>query len=164
MRVGLLGGVFEGQLSSDGGKIIGTWTQSRIPLELTLERTDPKADQAEQAAAAAKEAEKDYSHTVPNDLTGHWTGVIDVKGAKVPVALHVARLPNGDLSASLNNVGQGTKGVPADAVRFASLETHLEWTNLGATYDGTMKNGKITGTWRQGGQEFPLIFERSKTP
>jgi hypothetical protein len=163
MEVGLLGGVFQGKLSNDGGKIIGTWTQARIPLALTLERVDPKADQAEQAATAAREADKDYSHTGLDDLTGHWLGVLDVKGTKGALALDIARLPSGDWSGSLGAVGQKAGRIPADDVHFTVPDVHLEWKNLGATYDGRIKNGKISGEWKARGQAFPLVFERSQT-
>ena len=98
IEVGLAGAVFQGKVSRDGGKITGTLTQARIPLPLTLERADSQTTKAEQAEAAAHEPEKDYSHARPDDLTGHWKGALDVKGNKLHLALHVGRLPNGDLA------------------------------------------------------------------
>jgi RNA polymerase sigma factor (sigma-70 family) len=163
MDVGLLGVVFQGKLSSDGTKIAGTWTQARVPLALTVERADPKAEQAKQAAAAAQEAEKDYSHTGPNDLTGHWKGVLDIKGSKGALTLHIAKLPNGELSASLGTIKQGANNIPADAVSFTAPNAHMEWNNLGVTYDGKVQNGKITGEWKMRGLIVPLVFARSQT-
>jgi hypothetical protein len=55
MEVGRIGGAFEGKTSSNGAKITGTWTQSGVSFPLTLMRADPKN--------AAREAEKDFSHT-----------------------------------------------------------------------------------------------------
>jgi RNA polymerase sigma factor (sigma-70 family) len=162
MEVGAVGGVFEGKVNSDGTEITGTWTQGVSVLPLAIKRTDPKAEQAaEKAEAAAREANKDYSHAGANDLTGHWKGALDVQGMKLHLVLHVARLPNGDLSGSLDSIDQGANSIPADEVRFAAPNAHLEWKTIGGTYDGKVNNGKISGTWRQGGQSFPLVFARS---
>ena len=100
MEVGSVGGAFEGKINSDGTEITGTWTQAGRTLPLTIKRSDPRAIQAE----AAREAGKDYSHAGPNHLTGHWKGASDVQGLKLHLALHVAKLPNGDLSASLDRL------------------------------------------------------------
>jgi RNA polymerase sigma factor (sigma-70 family) len=158
MEVGVAGGVFEGKASKDGTEITGTWTQAGIPLPLTIKRSDPTAERAE---AAARDANKDYSHSDPNELTGHWKGALDVQGTKLHLALHVAKLPNGDLSATMDSLDQGANDIPANTVRFTAPNAHLEWPAIGSTYDGTLQNGKISGKWKQGGQTFPLVFARS---
>jgi hypothetical protein len=129
-----------------------------VALPLTITRTDPKAETAQ---AAAQEPDKDYSHASPNELTGHWKGALDVQGMKLHLALHVARLPNGDLSGTLDSIDQGAKSIPANTVRFTAPNAHLEWQTIGGTYDGKLQNGRISGKWRQGGQTFPLVFARS---
>jgi RNA polymerase sigma factor (sigma-70 family) len=164
MDIGLIDGVFQGKLSDDGSKIAGTWIQARIPLALTLERADPETDQAEKAAAAAREAEKDYSHIGPNDVTGHWRGVIDVKGTKAAVVLNIARFPNGDLSGSLGTAGQAAAGMQAEETRFTAPDVHVAWNNIGASFDGKIQNGKMSGQWKIRGMAFPLDLERIKTP
>ena len=159
--VALLGGIFKGKLSNDGVKIAGVWTAARLPRQLSLDRADPNATRVEQAKAAALEASKDYSYAGPNDLTGHWKGVLVVKTVKLHLALHIASLPNGDLFGSLDSIDQGANGVTADTVRFSAPNAHLEWKIIGGSYDGTIKSDKISGTWRRGGQALPLVFERS---
>lgn len=163
MEVGVVGGNFEGKLNSDGTEITGTWTQAGTKEALTIKRTDPKAAQAaDLAEAAARDSNKDYSHASPNDLTGHWKGALDVQGMKLHLALHVARLPSGELSGTLDSIDQGAKGMPADAVRFTAPNAHLEWTAINGTYDGKIQNGKLSGKWKQAGQTFALVFTRSK--
>jgi len=85
-------------------------TQAGVALPLTITRTDPKAETAQ---AAAQEPDKDYSHASPNELTGHWKGALDVQGMKLHLALHVAKLPNGNLFGSLDSIDQGAKDIPA---------------------------------------------------
>jgi hypothetical protein len=39
----------------------------------------------------------------------------------------------------------------------------MEWKWADNTrYEGKLKNGKLVGTWFEGGGGFPLVFERSK--
>jgi RNA polymerase sigma factor (sigma-70 family) len=158
LEVGCVGGVFEGKLNPKGTEITGTLTQAGAVLPLTLQRADPNAERAQ---AAAQDAEKDYSHSSPNELTGHWKGALDVQGMKLHLALHVARLPDGKLSGSLDSIDQGANDIPANTVRFTAPDAHLEWKTIGGIFDGKLQNGKISGKWRQGGQTFPLVFARS---
>jgi hypothetical protein len=37
----------------------------------------------------------------------------------------------------------------------------MEWKWAGGAFDGKLKNGKLTGAWKQGGGSFPLIFTRA---
>jgi hypothetical protein len=80
---------------------------------------------------------------------------------KLHLALHVARLPDGKLSGSLDSIDQGANDIPANTVRFTAPDAHLEWKTIGGIFDGKLQNGKISGKWRQGGQTFPLVFARS---
>ena len=97
---GGIGGAFEGKVESSDRVITGNWTQGSATLPLTLERANSQA-------AAAKEADiemqKDYSHTGPNDLPGHWQGTLEVKEAsvKLRLALNIAKLPDGKFSCSM---------------------------------------------------------------
>lgn len=160
VEIGAVGGVFEGALGSGGTEIKGTWSQAGVTLPLTIKRADPRADRAQ---VAAVEAKKDYSYTSPDDLTGHWKGALDVKGMKLHLALHVAKLPDGKLAGALDSLDQGANDIPANAVRFTAPTAHLEWQTIAGVFDGKLQNGKLSGTWRQGGQSFPLVFERSVT-
>jgi uncharacterized protein len=90
-------------------------------------------------------------------------GALDVTGLKLHLALHIARLPGGEWSGALDSLDQGVNGLPAGVIRFSAPTAHLEWKDIGGVYDATLQNGKLTGTWRQGGQTFPLVFERSAT-
>jgi hypothetical protein len=101
VEIGAVGGVFDGELADDGKEIKGSWSQAGQTLPLTIKRADPRADHAQAAAEAAK---IDYSNSGPDDLTGHWTGALDVKGMKLHLALHVGKLPDGSLSGSLDSL------------------------------------------------------------
>ena len=158
VEIGAVGGVFEGDLGNGGNEIKGIWSQAGVTLPLTIKRTDPRADHAQ---VSALEAKKDYSYTSPNDLTGHWKGALDVNRMTLHLALHVAKLPDGKLAGLLDSLDQGANGIPANAVRFIAPDAHLEWQTIAGVFDAKLEKGKLAGTWRQGGQSFPLVFERT---
>ena len=112
----------------------------------------------------ASEAQKDYSYTGPNDLPGHWQGTLDVKqaGVKLRLAVNIAKLPDGKFSSTMISLDQGGAEIPASTIQFVPPNVHLEWSAIGASYNGKLENGKLTGAWRQGGGALPLILERNQ--
>jgi len=159
---GGIGGAFEGTVDSGDRFISGNWTQGDKALPLTLDRANAQT-------AAAKEADieeqKDYSHTGPNDLPGHWQGTLEVKeaGVKLRLGLNIAKLPDGKFSCSMVSIDQGGAEVPASAIEYAPPNVRVEWSSIGASYNGKLENGKLTGAFRQGGAALPLVFERNRT-
>ena len=158
---GGIGGAFEGKVDSSDRFIAGNWTQGSATVPLTLERANAQA-------AAAKEADiemqKDYSHTGPNDLPGHWQGTLEVKQAsvKLRLGLNIAKLPDGKFSCSMVSIDQGGAEMPASAIEYAPPNLRVEWSSLGASYNGKLENGKLTGAFRQAGTAMPLVFERKQ--
>lgn len=158
LEAGAIGGEFEGTINSDHTEITGTWSQAGTVTPLTVQRADLNQERANEAASNAG---KDFSYSDPNDLTGHWKGALDVQGLKLHLALHVAKLSNGRLEGTLDSIDQGASDIPANKVRFTSPNVHMEWETIAGSYDGKIKNGKITGTWKQMGKSMPLVFARS---
>ena len=158
---GGIGGTFEGTVDSGDRIITGTWTQGGTPLPLTLERGNA---QAAAAKAADIEMQKDYSHTGPNDLPGHWQGTLEVKQAsvKLRLALNIAKLPDGKFSCSMVSLDQGAAEIPDSAIQYVPPNLRVEWGSIGASYNGKLENGKLTGAFRQAGGAMPLVFERPK--
>ena len=162
VEFGGIGGYYEGTLDDSDRVITGNWMQGDKPLPLTLERAKP-----ETAAALdpAIEAQKDYSHTSPNDLPGHWQGTLDVKqsGVKLRLAVNIAKMPDGKFSASMISLDQGGAEIPASTVQYVPPNVRLEWGAIGGSFNGKLENGKISGAWRQGGGALPLVLERNRT-
>ena len=158
---GGIGGAFEGKVDSSDRVITGNWTQGSATVPLTLERANAQT-------AAAKEADiemqKDYSHTGPNDLPGHWQGTLEVKQAsvKLRLVLNIAKLPDGKFSCSMVSIDQGGAEIPASAIQYAPPNLRVEWSSFGASYNGKLENGKLTGAFRQAGAAMPLVFERKQ--
>jgi hypothetical protein len=163
IEFGGIGGYYEGTVDASGRVITGNWNQGGQPMPLTLERAKPDAAAGTNAAS---EEEKDYSHNGPNDLPGHWLGTLNVKqaGVKLRLAVNIARLPDGKFFCSLISLDQGGTEIPASAIQFAPPNMHLEWGGIGGSFSGKLENGRITGTWRQGGGAIPLVMERNRVP
>jgi hypothetical protein len=116
------------------------------------------------------EMRKSYGYTYPDELQGHWKGILsaDRNGNKVKLhlAVDIARMPDGSFSSSLDSPDALSKGVVATSVQFSPPHVRVEWRGIGARFEGRLNNGKLTGTWYGGGQgppgsSSPMVFERS---
>jgi RNA polymerase sigma factor (sigma-70 family) len=158
VEFGGIGIVFVVKLDGTDRELTGNLLQAGTSTPLTLERARPETASLSDAAI---ESQKDYSYTSPNDLPGHWQGTLDFKGLKLRSALNIARLPDGKFSCTMISLDQGGGAIPASTVQYAPPNVRLEWPTIGGSYNAKLENGKISGTWRQGGQVIPLVFERS---
>ncbi|MGB7748944.1 MAG: hypothetical protein WBN75_16830 [Verrucomicrobiia bacterium] len=154
-------GSYEGTVDESDRVIAGNFVSNGHTLPLNLERAKPETTAALDPAI---EAQKDYSHTSPNDLQGHWQGTLDVKqaGVKLRQAVNIAKLPDGKFSASMVSLDQGGAEIPANNIQFIPPNVRLEWSAIGGSYNGKLENGKISGVWRQGGGALPLVLERDR--
>jgi hypothetical protein len=110
--------------------------------------------------------EEDFSFTSPSDLQGHWRGSWDVVLGKtkvnIPMQLDIAKMPDDTYSAAIANLEQlgNDAPVPASSFQYSPPNLQAEWKWEKVAYTGRLENGKIIGTWSEGGGEFPLVFER----
>lgn len=151
-----IGGLFEGNLSADGSEIAGDWTQGGRTTPLVFKRGEPETDTALPAAA--------YIPARETDLQGYWNGAIQVKEIKLRLALKIAKMPDGSFRGSLDSLDQGARNIPMSTISFTNPVVHLEWSALGASYHGELAAGKMTGTYQQLRQSFPLDFTRTNSP
>jgi hypothetical protein len=163
-------GTIEVTLNSKGGmfslvgdslrhELSGSWIQGGQASPVVFKRADYLAEQAQQDEA-------DYWFTSPSDLRGHWRGSWDLVLGKIkvniPMALDIAKMPDGTYSAAIANLEQlgNADPIPASSFKYSPPNLHAEWKWAGGSYDGRLENGKIVGTWSQGGGGFALVFER----
>jgi len=162
MLVSTGGGMFQGRINSAGSEVSGVWIQGGNSTPATLKRADYSTE------LNARNAEKDYTFTAPTELQGHWQGTwIAVFGKKtVPIrlALDIARLPDGTFSANVVSLDQFPNDgpVPASEFQFSPSNLEVKWKASGGSFHGKLENGKLVGTWFQGGGGFSLVFERNK--
>lgn len=74
--------------------------------------------------------------------------------------LHIQEA-DGKLTATLDSIDQGAKGIRIDSVSFAANKLTFESNMINGQYEGKYDAAKpaISGTWRQNGNELPLHFE-----
>jgi hypothetical protein len=79
-------------------------------------------------------------------------------------ALDIAKLPDGTYSAALANIDEFNYDapMPASDFQYSPPQVHMKWKWADGAYEGKLENGKLTGTWWQGGGGFPLVFERRR--
>jgi RNA polymerase sigma factor (sigma-70 family) len=154
-------GMFTGKINGDNTEINGFLIQGGQSIPATVKRADYQAEHEQ-------DANKDYSFNSENDLQGHWKGSWVATFGKVKVtmrlALDIAKLPDDSYSAALANIDQFGNDAPVPPSDFQydppNLRMKWKWADNTA-FNGKLEKGKLVGTRVQGGESFPLIFERS---
>lgn len=153
-------GMFQGEITTDNSEISGSWIQNGQSTPASIKRADYEMEHAQDALGT-------YSFESQDDLQGHWKGAWIVSFGKVRVsirlALDIAKLPDGAYSATLVHLDQfpNDAPIPASDFHYKRPSVRMGWKWVDGRYEGKLKDGKIKGTWFQGGGGFPLVFERS---
>ncbi len=152
-----INGAFEGSLNNRDDQMTGTWTQMGNKLPLTFQR-------AKANAQTTANVEMDYGQGAGNQVQGHWKGALEANNTTLHIVFHIALLPDGSYSATMDSPDQGAAGIPATAAQFTYPNVRLEWKAIGGVFTGKLENGKLSGTWRQGNGTLPLKLERGAPP
>jgi hypothetical protein len=93
-------------------------------------------------------------------VAGDWIGTIHAGAAELRVVLHV-KDSDGKLTATLDSIDQGAKGIPIDSISFAGNKLTFDSNTINGHYSGKYDSTKpaIGGTWTQNGNDLPLDFE-----
>jgi hypothetical protein len=99
---------------------------------------------------------------IAQDISGDWQGTLKAGGAELRLRLHLVKTANGGFTGTMDSVDQGANGIPIAAVSLAGPKLKLDVKVIGGAYEASVAaDGKsLSGTWTQGGQPFPLSFER----
>ncbi len=106
-----------------------------------------------------------FALTVPlwaqTSFEGTWQGTLETGPAKLRLAVHIARGPQGAYASTLDSLDQGALGIPIGATTVTGKSVHLEITRLRAIYDGTLSadGNTIDGRFTQGAA-LPLVLKR----
>jgi hypothetical protein len=95
------------------------------------------------------------------NIAGDWKGTISTPTLEVRVALHITKTGNGGLSATLDSIDQGARGLAVSSLVLESSTLKFTVDAAKGSYEGKVSvNGdSIDGIWTQGGP-YPLRFER----
>src|ERR1700722_5139560 len=146
LSVNAVHGTYEGNVSSDGKIIKGTWTQGQaLPLDF------------HRAATAVNTAK-------PSDIDGMWRGTLETAGGiKLRVVFHIFNTDAG-LKAILDSPDQGTKGLPTSSVTRDGASLKIEAKQLDGVFSGKIAAdfSSIDGTWTQAGGTLQLVLKPVK--
>lgn len=96
-------------------------------------------------------------------VAGIWLGTLEVNTVKLRIGLNITVKEDKTLSATLDSIDQGAKGLPIDTITYQETMVHFEAKQFGIVYDGKLNNGsEIVGTFKQGPGSFPLTFKRQE--
>jgi hypothetical protein len=147
--------VFESKLSGDGKELAGTWKQGKeVPVK--FQRL------AKPATALPEGISFVPDKNSPEDIRGHWKGVLEVQGGnKLRLALKLGKLPDGSFAGTMASLDQGARELPASSIGYTNPVVRMEWKGINGVYTGAVNQAgtEIDGTWRQGGP-LPLKFHR----
>jgi hypothetical protein len=103
------------------------------------------------------------SQTPAKDAEGSWQGTLDAAGQRLRLLVTVTKSEAGVYSGKLNSLDQGatiaidTFTLDGNAVRWEIKSPAIVFAGI-LNGDGT----ELTGTFTQGGQQFPLTLKRSE--
>lgn len=152
-KMASIGGDFVGDVNNADDRITGTWKQVGQKFPLTFERVQTNA-----VAAAAEQL--DYGSGASYQVQGHWKGVLSIKGLQLHIVFHIAQMPDGTYTATMDSPDQGAVGIPATTAECAFPNVKLTWKVFDGVFTGKMNNGKLSGTWSQGKVSLPLDLQR----
>ncbi|MGA9885409.1 MAG: hypothetical protein WBQ34_16965 [Candidatus Acidiferrales bacterium] len=141
-------GSYEGKVNAAGTAIAGTWFQGQS-LSLDLKRATPAA-------------KVEHKPAKPSDIDGTWLGALDTGATTLHVAFHIVNTEDG-LTATMDSLDQGVKGIPVTAVIRNGSSLKMELKGIGGTFDGKIDKALTTieGTWTQGNATLPLVLKHS---
>jgi hypothetical protein len=98
---------------------------------------------------------------VSKELEGEWKGDYEMLGYTRHVSIKFANAPDGG-TAEFLIVGRKRNVLPVDLVTQEGEMETVDSHEMGFSFEGRLKNGKLTGAVRQGAIETPLVLERAK--
>jgi uncharacterized protein len=97
------------------------------------------------------------------DISGKWNGVLKAQGGQLRLVFNITHAEKG-FSSTMDSPDQGANGIPVTSTNYENSMLKLEVSNAGIQYEGVLNNeNAFVGTFKQGGQSFPLILTKGKT-
>jgi hypothetical protein len=131
-------------------KLVGNFEQAGNHAPATLQKTGPpQVDYPPRSTPVAKE------------LEGEWKGDYEMLGYTRHVSIKFANHPDG-ATADFVIVGRKHNVLPVDLLMQEGDLVTVDSHELGFTFEGQLRDGKLTGAIRQGAMETPLVLLRAK--
>ena len=95
------------------------------------------------------------------DISGQWNGILNIQGTQLRIVFHIEKTDNG-YTSTMDSPDQGATGIPVSSTSFEENKLALLMPNLGATYNGELKDGVLKGIFKQAGMNLPMDMTREE--
>ena len=142
------------KLQLDGnGTMTGNFEQAGNHALTTLQKTGPpQVERPPRSTPVAKE------------LEGEWKGDYRMFGYTRHVSIKFTNRGADGAAAEFVVVGRKTNNLPVDLVTQEGDLVSVDSHEIGISFEGRLRDGKLSGVIRQGPMETPLVLERAKQP
>ncbi len=148
---------FSYDASRDGDRLIGTLNWKGRPLALNLNR------RAAATTTAASAASTTAPPAAPPAVEGIWTGALEINGIRLRLVVKIRHAATGWVAA-VDSVDQHVHDIPVETVTVAGDDLKLTLPRINGTYAGRIAGDKVTGSWTQNGQSWPLDLTKTDHP
>ena len=145
-----------------------------IQLKLQLDRNGTMTGNFEQAGNRAltvlqktgpPQVERPPRNTpVAKELEGEWKGDYQMFGYPRHVSIKFTNRGADGATAEFVIVGRKTNNLPVDLVTQEGDLVSVDSHEIGITFEGRLRDGKLSGAVLQGAIETPLVLQRAKQP
>lgn len=97
------------------------------------------------------------------DITGSWSGTLDIMGNKLPLVFHISKTDS-VYTSKMDSPAQNALGLPTTKTSFTQNKLEIVATGLGIFYQGKLQGDSVAGTFNQGGIPFPLVLKQADKP
>ncbi|HKS04085.1 MAG TPA: hypothetical protein VJR49_01900 [Chthoniobacterales bacterium] len=137
-------------LPSPENKLAGDFEQAGNRATITLQKTGlPQVEYPPRSTPVAKE------------LEGEWKGDYEMLGYTRHVSIKFSNHPDG-ATADFVIVGRKHNVLPVDLVTQEGGLVEVDSHEMGFSFEGRLRDGKLTGAVQQGAIETPLVLTRAK--
>ena len=95
------------------------------------------------------------------DIVGSWEGKLSIQGTEVPLVFNIKK-ESDEYTSTMDSPSQGATDIPMDETSFADGMLTIKFNQAGIKFVGTPKDNSISGTFYQGGMEFPLSLTKTE--
>ncbi|MGJ8661244.1 MAG: prolyl oligopeptidase family serine peptidase [Bacteroidota bacterium] len=95
------------------------------------------------------------------EMAGPWKGAISTQGMEIDLIFNLSE-KDGQWSSTLDVPMQGATDIPMDETSLSNNELTIKSNKLQMSYTGKLADGAFSGTYTQGGQNFPLILKKTE--
>jgi uncharacterized protein len=96
------------------------------------------------------------------NVEGNWLGTLEIGETKLRLVLKIQKSASG-YSAKLDSLDQGANDLPIDSIALDGNKLSFSSAAYSLSYEGTLNEAReeITGDFKQGPNELPLVFKRT---